>query len=374
MDQDWLAHVRTYAADADEAVVKKIVNYCGIALRNRDSSLVSFADPAETARVRENYLRKKLALTDDDATLDSGIARIGERMAGDTAKNRVTVYYLLADHFDRLDVFGGTGRGTGVGGTAAGTAAAVGLAAMPEPEPVPATAPEPTVAAAASATPSEASSPVAAASLASPAATAPASRSAHDRNSQRRGAVEDDGIVQTGCLAAAAVVGAIVVAGLLALWMSRDDEAVAPPAPPAPVAAPAAPDAAEPAASEAAPAGVPQGAGVVAGERAGLPMVTTYFDTAQAEVTAEFANAAAPVVAYLKANPKAKVAISGFNDPTGDAAANAELSKNRAQAVRAALVALGVPEAQTSLVKPDETTTEDVTPEQARRVELTIGG
>ena len=51
-----------------------IVRYCGIALQKRDSSLVSFADKEEVARVRTNFLRKKLGLTNSDAELDQAIA------------------------------------------------------------------------------------------------------------------------------------------------------------------------------------------------------------------------------------------------------------------------------------------------------------
>ena len=92
MAEDWLADVRKYVADADETVVSAIVKYLGIALRNRDSSLVSFSDKKETDRVRENFLKKKLGLTDDDATLDAAIAGVGERMKEDRTKNRVTVF------------------------------------------------------------------------------------------------------------------------------------------------------------------------------------------------------------------------------------------------------------------------------------------
>lgn len=363
MDQDWLAHVRTYVADADEAVVKKIVHYCGIALRKRDSSLVSFADPKETARVRENFLRKKLALTDDDATLDSAITGVGERMKGDTSKNRVTVYYLLAEHFDMLDLFGGTKTGRiGGGVAAAATGGAASLAAIPAaaatPEPPIAPVPDPVPNAVPSA-PQPPAAPVAPAKLASTPSPAPS-------GGDRRGGYHDDGIVEMGCLALAVVVGAIAIAALLAYWISRPAEEAAPPAAPVEAAAPAA------APAEVTEPAVPDGAGVVAGERDGTPMVTTYFESGRTEISPEFAAAATPVLEYLKANPDAKVAISGFNDPSGNAAVNAELSRNRAQAVQSALVALGVDAGRTDLVKPDDTTTTDLTPEQARRVELTV--
>ncbi|HWW57752.1 MAG TPA: DUF2853 family protein, partial [Sphingopyxis sp.] len=120
MAEDWLADVREYVADADEAVVSAIVKYLGIALRNRDSSLVSFTDKKETDRVRENFLKKKLGLTQDDATLDAAIAGVGERMQGDRTKNRVTVYYLLAQHFGLLSLFGGAAGAVGAAGLSAG--------------------------------------------------------------------------------------------------------------------------------------------------------------------------------------------------------------------------------------------------------------
>ena len=115
MAEDWLAGVRKYVANADEAVVGAIVKYLGIALRNRDSSLLSFTDKTETDRVRENFLKKKLGLTHDDATLDAAIADVGQQMKGDRTKNRVTVYYLLAERFGLLNLFGGV---AGVAGAA----------------------------------------------------------------------------------------------------------------------------------------------------------------------------------------------------------------------------------------------------------------
>jgi hypothetical protein len=57
---DYLADVRRYDAAADEAHVAKIVKYLGIALRNKDSSLVSCANPDELARVREKWCKRNL--------------------------------------------------------------------------------------------------------------------------------------------------------------------------------------------------------------------------------------------------------------------------------------------------------------------------
>ena len=112
MAEDWLSDVRKYAPGAEPDDVAGIVRYCGIALRKRDSSLVSFSSPEETARVRENFLKKKLALDHSDSALDDAIASVGERMKADRTKNRVTVYYLLAEHFDKLPAFRKAAAGT----------------------------------------------------------------------------------------------------------------------------------------------------------------------------------------------------------------------------------------------------------------------
>jgi hypothetical protein len=102
MAQDWATDVRKYAPDADEKSIAAIVRYCGIALRNRDSSLVSFSDEKEVARVRSNFL----GLDGSDAELDSAIEAVAAKMKADRTKNRVTVYYLPADHFGKLSLFG----------------------------------------------------------------------------------------------------------------------------------------------------------------------------------------------------------------------------------------------------------------------------
>jgi outer membrane protein OmpA-like peptidoglycan-associated protein len=352
MAQDWLADVRKYVADADEKVVKAIVRYCGIALQKVDSSLVSFSDSKETDRVRENYLKKKLGLTNSDADLDAAIASVGERMKADRTKNRVTVYYLLAEHFGQLGIFGGTaGAARAAAPVAAAAASAVGLAAMSTP---------------AAAEPAPEPEPVAATPVPEPVAPAAAPLKAADTG--RLG--PDEGIFGWGCGVAALVIGAIILAAVLAWWIMRPKEApVAAPVPAATAPAPApAPAVAEPA--PAAP--IPVGAGVIAGERNGKPMLTVYFDTGKANVTSDFAKVAANVKKYVADNPGAKLAVSGFNDPTGNAAANAELSKRRAQAVGKELAAIGIPATAIELVKPAEATDASGDNTNARRVEVVV--
>jgi hypothetical protein len=102
---DWGADIKKYVADADERAIAGLVRDYSLVLRKRDSSLVSFSDEAELARVRQSFLKKKLGLTNPDAELDAAIKAVGEKMKGARTKNRATVYYLLADHFGKLSLF-----------------------------------------------------------------------------------------------------------------------------------------------------------------------------------------------------------------------------------------------------------------------------
>ncbi|MGO4388805.1 DUF2853 family protein [Microvirga sp. 2YAF29] len=106
MSEDWAVDVKKYAPNADDKAIAGIVRYLGIALHNRDSALVSFSDRGELVTVRDNFLKKKLGLTVSDAELDKAIAAVGERLKSDRTKNRVTVYYLLAEQFGKLSAFG----------------------------------------------------------------------------------------------------------------------------------------------------------------------------------------------------------------------------------------------------------------------------
>ncbi|MGB5020615.1 OmpA family protein, partial [Sphingorhabdus sp.] len=102
------------------------------------------------------------------------------------------------------------------------------------------------------------------------------------------------------------------------------------------------------------------------------PKLTVYFDSGKSAVTNDLTAAAANVKAYVDKNPTAKLAVSGYNDPTGNAEINARLSKERAQGVAKAIEAAGVPAASIELVKPEASTDATVDKAAARRVEVTV--
>lgn len=345
MATDWAADVRKFVPEADSDVIKAIVRYCGIALQKPDSSLVSYGDPVELGRVRQNFLRKKLGLTDTDDVLDKAIAAVGERMKGVNFKNRVTVYYLLLEQLGLLHMFSKrTAAGAGAGAVA--SAAPMLAAAMPAPVQAPvadrATRAEPYVA---------------------PQLPPP-----------NHFAIERDGKGGLGLLL-------WLLAGLAllwALWILFTREVSAPAVADTAVvagtrdAAIAASDPAVAAPAAAAPVVVPAGAGVTSEVADGKPLVKVYFDTGKAEVVSAFTPAAATLKTYLSEHPGSAVGVSGYNDPTGNAAANAALSKRRAQAVQASLVGAGIAAASIELIKPEAATDTEVTKEEARRVEVYI--
>lgn len=98
-------------------------------------------------------------------------------------------------------------------------------------------------------------------------------------------------------------------------------------------------------------------------------VVKFYFASAKADLAAGANEALADVVKGVAEGKKA--VVSGFHDATGDAAANAELAKQRAYAVRDALKGLGVAEDKIELKKPEETTASGNNAE-ARRVEVAL--
>lgn len=98
---DHLADVQRYDANAEPEAVDRIVRHLGIALRNRDSSLVSCSDDTELERIREKWCSKKLGV--DGEAADAAVAAVCRTMAGDRNKSRVTFYYLCARELGKLD-------------------------------------------------------------------------------------------------------------------------------------------------------------------------------------------------------------------------------------------------------------------------------
>jgi hypothetical protein len=101
-------NIRKYAKGYNKAAAEKIVGHLGIALRNKDSSVVACSDDGELDRIRDKWCRTKLGLALNQKELDAGIARVCDQMKAEGGqKCRVAFYYLLAEHFGKLDHLAG---------------------------------------------------------------------------------------------------------------------------------------------------------------------------------------------------------------------------------------------------------------------------
>ncbi len=94
--------IKKYTASVDEAVVASMEKTYRLVLSKPDSAVVAFGDEAEVATVKKNFITKKLGVT-DEAAADAAIASVGKRMAGVTRRDRLTVYYLIAEELGKLD-------------------------------------------------------------------------------------------------------------------------------------------------------------------------------------------------------------------------------------------------------------------------------
>jgi K(+)-stimulated pyrophosphate-energized sodium pump len=97
-----------------------------------------------------------------------------------------------------------------------------------------------------------------------------------------------------------------------------------------------------------------------------------HFETGSDEISAAGKRIVDGYAQALKANPDARIELSGYADPSGDTARNLELAKHRAEKVRNELLAAGVAAERVALVKPTEVIVGQGTDADARRVDIML--
>lgn len=91
---------------ADLALLTKVTIGCGPSIYDNDAQTVAASDPEELARIKNNFLIKKLGLS-DSAKLDEGISAAVETYGkSERNKYRAVFYYLLVKHFGKEAVYG----------------------------------------------------------------------------------------------------------------------------------------------------------------------------------------------------------------------------------------------------------------------------
>ncbi len=105
--------ITKYAADIKDKIgqtpdmdlLTKVTIGCGPSIYNADASTVSGSDQSELDTVKNNFLIKKLGLS-DSPKLDEGIASVMEQYGkSNRNKYRAVVYYTLAKHFGKESIY-----------------------------------------------------------------------------------------------------------------------------------------------------------------------------------------------------------------------------------------------------------------------------
>ena len=89
----------------DMDLLTKVTIGCGPSTYNEDASTVASSQASELETVKQNFLIKKLGLT-DGPNLMSGIDSVMETYGkSNRSKYRAVVYYLLVKHFNKESAY-----------------------------------------------------------------------------------------------------------------------------------------------------------------------------------------------------------------------------------------------------------------------------
>jgi len=85
----------------DMALLTKVTIGCGPSIYDNDAQTVAASDKDELERIKNNFLIKKLGLTDGPALTDGINAAIDTYGKSERNKYRAVFYYLLVKHFGK---------------------------------------------------------------------------------------------------------------------------------------------------------------------------------------------------------------------------------------------------------------------------------
>jgi len=105
--------IAKYAADITEKfgeapdmdLLTKVTIGLGPAIYNLDASKVSGGDEKELETVKNNYLVKKLGLSDSPELMDAVKSVVDKYGSSVKSKYRAVVYYMLCKHFDKASIY-----------------------------------------------------------------------------------------------------------------------------------------------------------------------------------------------------------------------------------------------------------------------------
>ena len=89
----------------DMDLLKQVTIACGPSIYNRDAATVSGSSTTELETVRNNFVMKKLGITDADKAMEGVKTAIETYGKSNRTKYRAVMYYLLTKHFGKESVF-----------------------------------------------------------------------------------------------------------------------------------------------------------------------------------------------------------------------------------------------------------------------------
>ncbi len=101
----YVEDIKKYTSSVDEKALAGMAKTYALVMSRADTRLVAASDPEEIKRVVDSFCKKKLGRTESDADLTAAVKAQCEKMKADRSKLRITVYYLVAEHFKALSQF-----------------------------------------------------------------------------------------------------------------------------------------------------------------------------------------------------------------------------------------------------------------------------
>lgn len=91
--------------EPDMDLLTKVVIGCGPAIYGKDAATISAGNEKEMETVKNNFLKKKLGLT-DESKIEEALHSVMDKY-GKSNKNkyRAVVYYMLTKHFNKESVY-----------------------------------------------------------------------------------------------------------------------------------------------------------------------------------------------------------------------------------------------------------------------------
>ncbi|MDO5528227.1 MAG: DUF2853 family protein [Paracoccus sp. (in: a-proteobacteria)] len=94
-----------FGKSPDMELLRKVTIGCGPSIYNADGEVVAASDPDEVARVKNNFLVKKLGLSDGPELMDGINKVVDDYGRSNRSKYRAVMYYMLTRHFGKESVY-----------------------------------------------------------------------------------------------------------------------------------------------------------------------------------------------------------------------------------------------------------------------------